>query len=388
MKKKIVILGSTGSIGKSTINLIKKDQNNFDIRLLSTNKNISQVIKQARTFKVKNIIISDYDSYMKAKIKYKKYKINFHNSFSVIDKLFKKKEIFYTMISVVGIDGLDPTIRSIKFSHNIAIINKESLICGWNLIEKELKKYKTNFFPVDSEHFSIFSLIEKERHSNIELMYITASGGPFLNFPKSKLSKVKLNDALNHPNWSMGKKISVDSSTLMNKLFEVIEAKKIFNISYKKIRILIHPSSYIHALVKFKNGITKILLHEPDMKIPIHNTIYHSVKMPIKTKPINLKILNNLNFQKIDTEKFPLIKILDILPKNNSLYETALVTINDYFVSLFIKKKINYKELINLINYNAHNKIFLKFRKKVPKNILDIHKTRNYVYSKLYNSGI
>ena len=388
MKKKIVILCSTGSIGKSTINLIKKDQNNFDIRLLSTNKNISQVIKQARTFKVKNIIISDYDSYMKAKIKYKKYKINFHNSFSVIDKLFKKKEIFYTMISVVGIDGLDPTIRSIKFSHNIAIINKESLICGWNLIEKELKKYKTNFFPVDSEHFSIFSLIEKERHSNIELMYITASGGPFLNFPKSKLSKVKLNDALNHPNWSMGKKISVDSSTLMNKLFEVIEAKKIFNISYKKIRILIHPSSYIHALVKFKNGITKILLHEPDMKIPIHNTIYHSVKMPIKTKPINLKILNNLNFQKIDTEKFPLIKILDILPKNNSLYETALVTINDYFVSLFIKKKINYKELINLINYNAHNKIFLKFRKKVPKNILDIHKTRNYVYSKLYNSGI
>ena len=381
MKKKIIILGSTGSIGESTFNLIKKDQRNFNIVLLSTNKNIDKVFNQARVFKVKNIIISDYKSYIKAKKKFRKYKINIYNSFSIIDKLFKKKEIFYTMISVVGIDGLDPTIRSIKFSVNIAIINKESLICGWNLIKKELKKCKTKFFPVDSEHFSIFSLIDNDHHSNIEKMYITASGGPFLNFSNSKLSKVKLEDALNHPNWSMGKKISIDSSTMMNKLFEVIEAKKIFNISYKKIKILIHPSSYIHALVKFKNGITKILLHEPDMKIPIH-------KMPIKTKSINFKILNNLEFQKVDVKKFPLIKILDILPKNNSLFETALITINDYFVSLFIKKKINYKELINFINYNAHNKIFLKFRKKVPKNIQDIHKTRNYVYSKLDNSGI
>ena len=388
MKKKIIILGSTGSIGESTFNLIKKDQRNFNIVLLSTNKNIDKVFNQARVFKVKNIIISDYKSYIKAKKKFRKYKINIYNSFSIIDKLFKKKEIFYTMISVVGIDGLDPTIRSIKFSVNIAIINKESLICGWNLIKKELKKCKTKFFPVDSEHFSIFSLIDNDHHSNIEKMYITASGGPFLNFSNSKLSKVKLEDALNHPNWSMGKKISIDSSTMMNKLFEVIEAKKIFNISYKKIKILIHPSSYIHALVKFKNGITKILLHEPDMKIPIHNTIYNLNKMPIKTKSINFKILNNLEFQKVDVKKFPLIKILDILPKNNSLFETALITINDYFVSLFNKKKINYKELINFINYNAHNKIFLKFRKKVPKNIQDIHKTRNYVYSKLDNSGI
>ena len=275
MKKKIVILGSTGSIGRTTINIIKKDLKNFKIELLSTNKNIHKVFNQARQFKVKNIIVNDYQSYIKAKKKYKKYKIKFHNSFFVIDKLFKKKEIFYTMISVVGIDGLDPTIRSIKFSKNIAITNKESLICGWNLISKELKKYKTNFIPVDSEHFSIFSLIKNYHHTDIEKIYITASGGPFLNFSYSRILKAKLNDALNHPNWNMGKKISIDSSTMMNKLFEVIEAKKIFNITYSKIKILVHPKSYIHALVKFKSGITKILLHEPDMKIPIHNSIYH-----------------------------------------------------------------------------------------------------------------
>ena len=388
MKKKIVILGSTGSIGRTTINIIKKDLKNFKIELLSTNKNIHKVFNQARQFKVKNIIVNDYQSYIKAKKKYKKYKIKFHNSFFVIDKLFKKKEIFYTMISVVGIDGLDPTIRSIKFSKNIAITNKESLICGWNLISKELKKYKTNFIPVDSEHFSIFSLIKNYHHTDIEKIYITASGGPFLNFSYSRILKAKLNDALNHPNWNMGKKISIDSSTMMNKLFEVIEAKKIFNITYSKIKILVHPKSYIHALVKFKSGITKILLHEPDMKIPIHNSIYHLDKIPIKTKSINFKILNNLNFQNINVQKFPLIKILDLLPKNNSLFETALISINDYFVSMFIKKKINYKALINVINYNAHNKIFLKFRKKMPKNIQDIHNIRNYVYSKLNNSGI
>ena len=387
MKKKIIILGSTGSIGSTTISIIKKDQKTFKIELLSTNKNIYKVFNQARLFKVKNVIINDYQSYIKAKKKIKKYNINFHNSFAVIDKLFKKKEIFYTMISVVGIDGLDPTMRLIKFSKNIAITNKESLICGWNLISKELKRCKTNFFPVDSEHFSIFSLINNN-HNDIENIYITASGGPFLNFSYSRLLKVKLNDALKHPNWSMGKKISIDSSTMMNKVFEVIEAKKIFNIAYSKIKILVHPKSYVHALVKFKSGITKILLHEPDMKIPIHNTIYHLDKVPIKTKSINFKILNKLDFQNTNIKKFPLIKILDILPKNNSLFETALITINDYFVTMFIKKKINYKQLIDLINSNAHNKVFLKFRKKMPKNIQEIHKIRNYVYSKLDNSGI
>ena len=388
MKKKIVILGSTGSIGKYTIDLIKKDQKSFQVELLSTNENINLIFKQAKLLKVKNVIINDHNSFIKAKRKYKKFKVNIYNDFSVINKLFKKKEIFYTMISIIGIDGLDPTIRLIKHSKNIAVTNKESLICGWNLINKELKKYKSNFFPVDSEHFSIFSLIKNENSKTIEKIYITASWGPFLKNSYSSLSKVKLKDALNHPNWKMGKKISIDSSTMMNKLFEVIEAKKIFNTTYDKIKILIHPNSYVHALVKFNNGITKILLHEPDMKIPIHNTLYNFENLPIKNKPINFDILNNLNFQSVDLKKFPLIKILNILPKKNSLFETALISINDYFVSKFINKKISYKKLINLINYNAHNRIFLNLRKKTPKNIRDIYKIRNYVYSKLNNLGI
>ena len=387
MKKKIVILGSTGSIGKKTFNLIKKEKKNFEIKLLSTNKNVSEIIKQAKIFKVKNLIISDYKKYLFAKKKYKNLKINFHNSFSVIDKLFKKKEIFYSMMSLVGLDGLRPTLQLIRYSQNIGIVNKESLICGWTLIRKKLKKFKTTFIPVDSEHYSIFSLIENNTTS-IEKIYITASGGPFLTRNKSKFSKITVSDALKHPSWRMGKKISIDSSTLMNKVFEVIEAKNIFDLDYDKISILTHPNSYVHAIVKFNNGLTKILVHEPDMKIPIHNTIHHSRKKNIQSKKLNLDILNNLDFKKVDKQKFPLIKIIGFLPKKNSLYETALISINDYFVLKFLNNKIKFTQLVKFIYKYSNHRDFTKFKKNPVKNVNDIYNIRNYVSLKLDTLGI
>jgi len=388
MKKNIVILGSTGSIGVETLNIISKDKNNFNIKLLSTNKNIKKIYHQAKYFNVKNVIISDHESFLKAKKIYKKTNINFYNSFSIIDNIFSSKELFYSMISIVGLDGLDPTLRIIKYTKHIAIINKESLICGWNLIFKKLKKFKTSFFPIDSEHFSIFSLIGGFESTKIDKVYLTASGGPFLNFNKNDLLNANINQALEHPNWKMGKKITIDSATLMNKLFEVIEAKKIFNLSYSKIKILIHSESYVHALVKFNDGLTKILIHEPSMKIPIHNSIYYNDIMKLKSNHLNFKILNNLNFQRVNLKKFPLIKILKILPEKDSLFETVLVTINDYFVSAFLDEKIKYVDLIKYINLFMRKKCFMKFKKIHPKSINDIYKTRDYVNEKLLNSGI
>ena len=388
MKKNVVILGSTGLIGSETFNLIKRNKKNFRIKLLSTNCNFKKVYKQAKQLEVKNIIINDYKSYQEAKKIYKNENIKFYNSFDIIDKLFKKKEIYYTMISIVGLDGLDPSLKLIKFSHNIAIVNKEALICGWNLIYKKLKKFKTNFLPVDSEHFSLFSLINKNNVKLIDKIYITASGGPFLNYTNSEYKKITLNQALTHPNWLMGKKISIDSSTMMNKLFEVIEAKKIFNLKYNDINILIHPKSYIHAIIKFKNGLIKFLAHEPEMKIPIHNTIYHDCYRSLKTKKIDLKIMNNLNFKKINYKQFPVLRLLKKLPNNDSLYETVLITINDYFVSIFLKELINYQKLIYYINLYSQMKIFNKFKKIIPKNIDEIYKTRKYVSEILTNSDI
>ncbi len=385
-KKKVIILGSTGSIGDYTFDILKKDKKNFSIELLSTNKNITKLIKQAKEFNVKKLIIADYKKYVIAKNKYKNLNIRFYNSFNILDELFDKREIFYTMISIIGIDGLNPSIKMIKYSQNIAIVNKESLVCGWSLIKKQLKKYKTNFIPIDSEHFSIFSLLNNK--TNIEKIFITASGGPFLNYPRSRLQQVKLNDALNHPNWKMGKKISIDSATMMNKVFEVIEAKNIFNLDYKKISILIHPKSYFHAIVKFDNGMTKIAMHEPSMKIPIHNSIYRDTNKKIKSKPLNIQVLNNPELKINIKNKFPLTNLLNILPKKTSLYEAALISINDYFVDKFLSKKINFKELNEYIYKYSLNKNFMKYRNLQPKNIKEIYKIRDSVCLKLDTLGI
>ncbi len=388
MKKKIVILGSTGSIGENTIRIIKKNKKDFEIVLLSTNKNIGKVFSQAKQFNVKNIIINNFEKYNLAKKRFKNYKISIFNSFDSIDKILNQKKIHYSMVSVTGLDGLKPTLKLAKYSKNLAVVNKESLICGWNLINKKLKQYKTNFIPIDSEHFSIHSLLANHQIKSVDRIYITASGGPFLNYPINKFSKIKLKDALKHPNWKMGKKITIDSATLMNKVFEVIEARNIFNFSYNNIHILVHPKSYIHAILKFNNGLIKILAHEPDMKIPINNSLYSGIKNRIKSKNLNFKIINNLNLGNVDIKKFPLVKLLKNLPNYNSLYETILLTINDYYVHKFLEGKINFLKMMKLIEKFSKLSEFQKYKKIKPKKVEDIYRLRDYVSLKLVSLGI
>jgi 1-deoxy-D-xylulose-5-phosphate reductoisomerase len=382
MKKKIAILGSTGSIGQNTLKIIKLNKKIFEVNLLSTNKNIVKIYKQANEFKVKNIIIKDFNCYKKARIKFKNQKINIYNNFDNLNKIFKSKNDFI-MSSISGLNGLLPTLKSIKHTKKILIANKESIICAWNLIHRELTKYNTDFIPVDSEHFSIWKLLQNYKSTNIEKIYITASGGPFLTLPKKDFSKISIKNALNHPNWKMGKKISIDSATLMNKVFEVIEAKNIFNLDYNNISILSHPKSYLHAITKFKNGLTKLLLHDTDMKIPIYNSIYSSNLKPLKSRPLKFNLLNNLELNIIDKKKFPLIQLIQELPKYSSLFETVLVTINDYLVFKFLEKKINFNDLIKLIYKISNFKEFQKFKKIRPTSIDEIHELSNYVSLKL-----
>ena len=387
MKKKIAILGSTSSIGKSLLNIIKKDKKNFKIELLTANTNYKHLINQAKKFSVKNIIITDLDSFNKTKILCKNEKINIFQNFEDLKKILPNK-IDYVMSAISGIGGLLPTYKIIDRTKLIAIANKEAIICGWPLINKELKRCKTKFIPIDSEHFSIFSLIDDKNKNDIEKIYITASGGPFRNLPKNQFKKIELKDALKHPNWSMGKKITIDSATLMNKVFEVIEAKNIFNIDYKNISILTHPKSYVHAIIKFKNGLTKFLIHEPDMKIPIYNSIYYQKNKSLKNNPLDLNILNNLNLKKVEENKFPLVKLLNKLPKNSSLFETILITINDYLVYKFLEKKIDFQNLVKLIHKISNFKEFQKFKKIKPKNLKEIYNLRDYVHLKLDTLGI
>ena len=374
--KKIIILGSTGSIGKQTLEIIKKDRNKFKILLLSTDKNINVISKQIKTFKVKNIVVTNKKKFEILKKKFKKIKI--FPDFKKIDKQIVEKAD-YVMSAISGIEGLRPTINIIKKTKRIAIANKESLICGWSLIKKELKKHKTEFIPVDSEHFSIWSVIKDYQKSDIEKVILTASGGPFLN--KKIRKNVSLKDAISHPNWSMGKKISIDSATMMNKIFEIIEAKKIFNIGLNKFEILIHPKSYIHAIVKLKNGLIKIIAHDTDMKIPISNSIYMGDKIQnfVESRKININILNSLNLEKVRIKKFPVIKILYKIPKEETLFDTVLVSINDELVNLFLENRIKFLDISSKILHLINSPLFSKFKHQKPKNLAQIEKLNEFV---------
>jgi 1-deoxy-D-xylulose-5-phosphate reductoisomerase len=388
MKKKIAILGSTGSIGKTLINILKKDKKNFEIILLTSNVNINELIKQTIFFDVKNLIITNHEKFLIAKKLLKNKKINIYNNFNSINTIFKKRRTDYTMSAVSSFHGLEPTLMMIKYSKKIAIANKESIICGWPLIKKGLKKYKSEFIPIDSEHFSILSLINKSKSDDIEKVFITASGGPFINYASNKFNSITVKEALKHPNWSMGKKISIDSATMMNKVFEIIEAKKIFNLDYKKLEMLVHTQSYIHAIVKFTNGITKMLIHDTNMTIPIFNSLYQKLNKKIKSQKLDLSILNNLNLKEINNTKFPVIKIIKNLPKKDSLFETVIVSANDTLVNLFLNKKIKFTDISKILMKIINMREFTKFKTITPKNVDEIIKLTNYVSLKITTMSI
>ncbi len=381
MKKNIAILGSTGSIGKSLLNIVLKNKEKFNISLLTANKNYQLLLKQAYKFNVKNLIITNKKNFNIVKKKNLK-KIKIYNNFDNFEKIFPKK-IDYVMSSIVGLEGLVPTFNIIKFTNKIAIANKETIICAWNLIKKELKKNKTEFIPVDSEHFSIWYSLQNNSIDNLEKIYLTASGGPLLNVSREKFKNLKIREIINHPNWKMGKKISVDSATMINKVFEIIEAKKIFNIEYDKLSILIHPNSYVHAILKFKDGMINLIAHETTMEIPIFNTLSSLNSKKIKTNKVNLAKLNNLNFSNLNANKFPLSRIINKLPLNDSLFETVLVSSNDELVKLFLAKKFDYEALLEKLFKFVSKKEFIKYKSIEPKKIIDILNLNKEIKSKI-----
>ncbi len=381
MKKKIALLGSTGSIGKTLLNIVKKNTKDFEIILLTANKNYKKLLQQTKDFNVRNVIITNKESYEKFKISNKNKKIKIYSDYSKFNKIFKNK-IDYAMSSIVGLNGLAPTLKIIKFTKTIAIANKESLICGWNLINKEILKFNTKFIPVDSEHFSIWYAINSSK-KNINKIYLTASGGPLLNVPIKNMNKINRSKILKHPKWKMGKKITVDSATMMNKVFEVIEAKNIFGINYKNLSILIHSQSYVHAIVSFSDGMSKIIIHDTTMEIPIFNSIYNSAKIFDNTTKIDVKKLNDLNFKKIDYKKYPVVKILKKLKNRNSLFETVLVSANDELVDQYLKKNISFVDISKILLKILNLKEFSKYKRIIPKKIDDIYKLNEYVRLKI-----
>jgi len=377
MKKKIAILGSTGSIGQSTLDVIKKDKNNFEIVFLSANNNYKKLIQQAKSFKVKNVLIRNEKFYLKVKNSLKKTKTKVYSGNIAIQKIINKK-IDYTMSAIVGLAGLQPTIDAVKISKILAIANKETIICGWVILSKLAKKYKTKILPVDSEHFSIMELTKNSSNDEVEEIIITASGGPFLNSTLNKLKKVKPKQAIKHPNWKMGKKISIDSSNMMNKVFEVIEACKLFKFDKSKYKIMIHPQSYVHSIIRFKNGLIKMILYNTDMKIPISNTLYGNKKNLLNISNVNPELLNRLTFQNIDKEKFPSVKLLDKCLNSGPSTPIIINAANELLVNSFLREKIGFLDIVRTINRLFSDKDFKKYAKRNPKSIKDIKIADNW----------
>ena len=379
MKKRIAILGSTGSIGTTLLNVIKKKD--FEIIFLSANTNYKKLLHQAKIFKVKNLIITNPKSYKKAIMK-KKNDLKIFNNFNIFNNIIKKK-LDYVMSSISGLDGLYPTFEIIKFTKKIAIANKESIICAWPLLKNEFIKYKTKFIPVDSEHFSLWKEINGVKSKEIKKIYLTASGGPLLNRNIKSFNKINIANILNHPTWKMGKKISVDSATMMNKCYEIIEAKKIFDLDYNKIDILIQPDSYIHAIVLYNNGFSKMILHDTTMEIPIFNSIYSNEKNFNKTNNLNINKLNNLNLQIVKNDRYPIIKVLKMIPNKHSFFETILISVNDEVVNEFLKKNVSFDNISKLVIKFLKNKKFQKYKLIYPKNIKEIIDLNSEIKSKI-----
>ena len=377
MKKKIAILGSTGSIGKSTLEVIKKDKKNFNVVYLSANNNYKKLIQQAKEFNAKNVLIKNEKFYEIVRNSLKKNKTKVFSGNTSINKIISGK-LDYTMSAIVGLAGLQPTIDIIKVSKTVAIANKETIICGWGILSKLIKKYKTKMLPVDSEHFSIMELTKGVSDKEIEEIIITASGGPFLNKPISRLKNAKPRDAINHPNWKMGKKISIDSANLMNKVFEVIEACKIFEFNKNKYRIMIHPQSYVHSIIRYKNGLIKMVLYNTDMKIPISNTLYGSKNNILNIRKIDAKILSKLSFKNVDVKQFPSIKLINKCSTLGVLTPTIVNAANEVLVSMFLNKKIGFLDIVSKINEIFKDKDFKKYATRNAASINDVKISDNW----------
>ena len=386
MRQTISILGSTGSIGLTSLDLIDRKKNKFIVFLLAANKNFRIICRQINKYKPKYFVISDKKILSKVKKKFKKKNIKFLNKF---DEINLKKKIDITISAIPGLEGLQPTISMTKISKRILIANKESVICGWGLIKKIANKYKTKIIPIDSEHFSIFKLIENHSIEDIKKIYITASGGPFLNFKYKDLKKVHPKAALKHPKWKMGKKISIDSATMMNKILEIIEAQKLFNIPNNKIDILIHPESLVHAIIELKNGLSQFIYHDTTMKIPLANAIFEK-KLNIQDFKIfkknnRQKVFNKLTFSKVDKKNFPIIKIKD---RANEYPSTSIIlnAANEILVEYFLQKKLPFLSISKIILTIMNDRNYYKYAIKKPKNINQIKEIDLWVKKRIIDN--
>lgn len=343
MKKNIVILGSTGSIGKNALAIIEKFPEQFKVIGLSANRNIKLLTEQIKKFKPECVAIYHQEAYKTITKKIKN--IEILNGEKGIKSLCALKHVDLILNAIIGSSGLKYTLESILHRKKIALANKESYVMAGELINRLIKKYKTEIIPVDSEHSALFHLLHQMETKHVDSIILTASGGPFWHKPKDQFSRITLKDTLKHPTWSMGNKITVDSATMLNKGFEVIEAHHLFRIPYEKIKVIIHPQSIIHSMVQTIDGEIYSQMSPPDMKYAILNAMTFPEKFKHPFSPLNFNHLPPFTFQEPDFNKFPLLHYTYTLGKKGGNLPAALCIADDIVVNRYLHNQIKFNDI-------------------------------------------
>ena len=360
MKKGIAILGSTGSIGTQTLEVINEHKNLFSVEVLTANNNCDLLIEQAKKYKPNAVVIVNRDKYNKVNSELFKLGIKVYSGQKSLEQIVESDEINIVLTALVGYSGLTPTINAIKHGKKIALANKETLVVAGDLITKLSKEYNAPIYPVDSEHSAIFQCLVGENNNAIEKIYLTASGGPFRGKKAAELKTITKKQALKHPNWSMGAKITIDSATLMNKGLEVIEAKWLFNLKEDQIDVVVHPQSIIHSAVQFEDGSIKAQLGIPDMKLPIQYALGFPNRLKNNFKRFSFFDYPNLTFEKADEKTFRNLSLAFRAMSKGGNSACILNAANEIAVEAFLNDKIGFLNMSDLIDNCLEKITFVK----------------------------
>lgn len=350
--KRIALLGSTGSIGRNTLDVVRNlnlNQYPVSVEYLTANSNSKLLLKQIHEFKPKAVVVINKTAYEDLKRDAAGLNIELLEGSNGLIEILQRGNYDLIINALVGFAGLVPTLNAVRMGKDIALANKESLVIAGGLINEMLKISGSNLIPIDSEHSAILQCIRGEKLNTVSKLILTASGGPFLNYPKEKLKNVTVEQALNHPNWKMGNKITIDSATLMNKGFEIIEGRWLFNIPAENIDVVIHPQSIIHSFVEFQDGSVKAQFGVPDMRIPIQYAISYPDRVLSGFPRLDFSKMKELTFEKPDFDKFECLKIAYDVLKKGGTYPVVLNASNEAAVELFLKRKIKFSDIAPLI---------------------------------------
>jgi 1-deoxy-D-xylulose-5-phosphate reductoisomerase len=358
MQKKIGILGSTGSIGTQALEVIRNHPEVFELEILTAGQNAGELIRQSRKYLPNHVVIAAEDKYHEVRDALADLPVKVYAGSDALEQIVTMESVDIVLIALVGFSGLRPTLSAIEANKDIALANKETLVVGGDLIIHKAMEHRVNIIPVDSEHSAIFQCLEGEEHNRVEKIILTASGGPFLGFTRKDLENVTSKEALKHPNWCMGDKVTIDSASLMNKGLEVIEARWLFNLRPDQIEVVIHPQSIVHSLVQFEDGSIKAQLGIPDMRLPIQYALAYPRRLKSDLDRFSFNDYPSLTFEPPDTGLFKNLGLAYRALEMGGNMPCIMNAANEVTVNAFLENRLNFLDMPGIIEKTMEKAAF------------------------------